>query len=484
MDQPIRERDIDFRAFITESHDMQCVAGTDGMFYWLNDAWERVLGWTPDELKAKPFLEFVHPEDVEATLAEVGKLAQGEPTIRFLNRYAHKDGGYRWLEWVTRPTPEGVLYAIARDVTDLKQALRETERQLELLQMAELVSGVGHWRVVIDEEHLYWSPQVYTIHGRDSSSFTPTLEDGVAAYHPDDRDAVARYVDAAVQDKAPFDFRLRLVRHNDGEVRLVRSAGQPELDADGNVTALFGVFQDVTDQVADLQRRNEELERFAYAAAHDLQAPLKTVRGFGELLRDELGDDLSGDAELYLDRMIASSRRMSRLTDGLLAFAQTMASGEERGEVDLTEVARGAVEALDAQLRETGGAIEIGPLPVVFGNEAQLGSLFQNLLSNAIRYRADEPPRIRLRSRAEGSRWRVEVRDNGRGFDMSHAKRVFAAFQRLEARRDGDVERPLGLGLSLCRRIVESHGGSIGVRSAPGDGSTFHFTLPVHRKAG
>lgn len=482
VNETYREEHIDFRSFVTESYDLQCVAGTNGMFYWLNPSWERVLGWTREELMAKPFLEFVHTDDLPATYAEIAKLENGDPTIRFENRYPHKDGGWRWLEWTARPTADGMVYAVARDITERRAMIRETQRQLGLLQMAEQVSGVGHWRVVLAEEHLNWSPQVYAIHGRDPAKFKPTLADGVSAYHPEDRAKVSEFVNEAVASKSSFDFQLRLVRHNDGEIRLVRSAGQPELDSHGNVVAIFGVFQDVTDQVAELRSRNDELERFAYAAAHDLQAPLKTVRGFGELLRDELGEELSSDAELYLDRMLASSQRMSRLTDGLLQFAHTVRSSQDRCEVDLGEVAREAVVAVDAQLRETGGEVEIGELPSVWGNEAQLGSVFQNLLSNAIRYRADDAPRIAVRAEADGRLWCVEVEDNGRGFDMTHAERVFALFQRLEPRQDGDVERPLGLGLSMCKRIVEGHGGTIGVRSAPGFGTTFRFTIPVSRQ--
>ncbi len=467
---------VDYRAFVTEAYDMMCVAGVDGRFRWLNDAWPRTLGWSKDELMARPFLSFVHPDDQESTLGEVASLAEGKPTLRFVNRYAHRDGTWRWLEWVTRPTDEGLLYAIARDVTELRQSMTALRRHIELLEVAEQVSRVGHWRVDLANESVHWSPQVYRIHGYEPGSFQPSLADGIEAYHPDDREVVADAVGRSVKEGSSFDFRLRLIRA-DGEERLVHSRGMAERDGAGGVNAIFGVFQDVTDQVSDLQRRNEELERFAYAAAHDLQAPLKTVLGFGWLLRDELGDALSEDASLYLERLLRSSARMARLTDGLLAFAQT-ARGRQWAPVCLTHVAEEAALGLDAQVRATGAEITVGALPVVQGDEAQLGSLLQNLIANAIRYRRDEPPKIEVSAEREGSRWRVEVRDNGIGIDPQHTARVFALFQRIQPREDDDADRPLGLGLSLCKRIVESHGGDIGVTSEPGVGSTFYFTLP------
>ncbi|MEM9189109.1 MAG: PAS domain-containing protein, partial [Myxococcota bacterium] len=449
-----RPPDLDYAPFTEESLDLLCVAGPDGHFHWLNEAWEGHLGWTREDLQARPFLEFVHADDVGTTQAEVARLAQGLPTARFMNRYRHRDGTFRWLEWTARPSDDGLIYASARDVTEHRMTLAESRRQLELLNLAEAIGRTGHWRVDLREESLYWSPEVYRIHGLDPSEFTPTLDNAIDAYHPDDRARVAAHVAEAIEQKQGFDFQLRLIRA-DGEERLVRSVGRPELGPNGSVVGVIGVFQDITEQHQELRRKNEELENFAYAASHDLQAPLRTMVGFAELLREELGEDLSEEANHYLERMMANSRRMRNLIQGLLDFARTVRAGAAWTSVPLNELVAGVIESMHASIEEASATVTVGDLPAVSGNASQLESLFQNLLTNALRYRSDAPPVVEISASKDKGRWRFEVSDNGQGFEMVHADRAFELFRRLEPRAKDGVEKPLGLGLSLCKRVIE-----------------------------
>lgn len=466
----------DFRRFFAVSLDAHCIASADGYFKWLNPRWSEMLGWTEAELLSRPFVSFIHPEDVDATVREIGVLSEGHPTVRFTNRYAHVDGSWRWLDWVAAPDEQtGFIYATAREVTEDKATEARNAREVELLQLAEQLAEVGHWRVDLEQETVFWSPQVYRIHGRDPDVYTPNLAEGIEAYHPDDREAVSAAVGNTIAEGIPFDFQRRIVR-TDGVVRTVRSHGRPERDRDGKIIGVFGIFRDITEE----QRAREELESFAYAASHDLQAPLRTMLGLLELLDDELPPE-TGEVRELLDRISGAGLRMQRRVAGLLEVAR--ASHEVPMEpVPLRPLVARLAEQLDAQLSEESASLSVGDLPVVRGHEVQLTSVFQNLISNALRYRSERAPEIRIDAVEQPGQWRISVSDNGRGFDMQDPSRVFDLFVRGEHapadRASSEGEKPLGLGLSLCKRIVESHRGTVGVTTEPGVGSTFWITLP------
>ncbi len=231
--------------FAEYAADMLCVADTDGYFVWLNPAWE-MLGWTLEELMSRPYLEFVHPDDQPNTDAEASSLATNRPlTLQFVNRYRRADDTYCWLEWSSFRAEDGYIYAVARDVSArIEQQLRQ-ERLVRQLRQAEKLTRTGNWYVDLASEHVEWSPEVYRIHGR-PQSYTPTLADGIEAYHPDDRARVQECVERGIIEGSPWTFELRIVRPN-GAIRQVRSIGEPEYDPDGNVIGLFGVFCDITD---------------------------------------------------------------------------------------------------------------------------------------------------------------------------------------------------------------------------------------------
>ncbi|MDX1545420.1 MAG: PAS domain S-box protein [Rhodothermales bacterium] len=250
--------------FFELSIDLLCLATPDGYFKRINPAFQTVLGYSREELLARPFLDLVHPDDVEATLAEMEKLSAGEPTIHFENRYRCSDGAYRWLAWRAQPFAD-VIYAVAREVTEEKHRNAMLEQQTLLLKRGEEMAQVGHWRVDLVRGTVTWSDEVYRIHGRDPETFTPTLEAGINAYHPDDRERVSTYVQRAIEQAERFEFELRIVQPS-GEVRHVVSRGECAVGAGGAVEALFGVFIDVTDRKrAELAlRRSEARYRHLY----------------------------------------------------------------------------------------------------------------------------------------------------------------------------------------------------------------------------
>ncbi|MCU4744527.1 sensor histidine kinase [Natronoglomus mannanivorans] len=224
-----------------------------------------------------------------------------------------------------------------------------------------------------------------------------------------------------------------------------------------------------------LEASNERLEQFAYAASHDLQEPLRMVSSYLQLIDGRYGDDLDDDGEEFLAYAIDGADRMKEMIDGLLEYSRIDTQGEPFAPVDLDEVLAAVRKDLELKIEETDAAIEADALPRVHGDERQLRQLFQNLVSNAIQY-SPSAPRVEITTERDGDEWVVSVHDDGIGIDSAEQERIFEVFQRLH----GPDERPgTGLGLALCRRIVERHGGEIWVESEPHEGSTFSFTLPV-----
>ncbi|WP_247001519.1 PAS domain S-box protein [Halosolutus gelatinilyticus] len=259
----------------------------------------------------------------------------------------------------------------------------------------------------------------------------------------------------------------------------------PLRDATDEIFAGLSFAQDITERV-EYERRleelitrlgesNERLEQFAYAASHDMQEPLRMVSSYLQLIEHRYADELDEDGEEFLEFAVNGAERMREMIEGLLAYSRVETQGDPFKPADLEEVLDDVTEDLSMRIEESDAAIETESLPRVRGDAGQLRQVFQNLLINAIEYSGDDPPRVRVSAEREGETWVVSVRDEGIGIEPASQDRIFEVFQRLHSR---DEHAGTGIGLALCQRIVERHGGEIHVDSAPGEGATFSFTLP------
>jgi signal transduction histidine kinase len=231
----------------------------------------------------------------------------------------------------------------------------------------------------------------------------------------------------------------------------------------------------IEERTRELQQSNDELQQFAYVASHDLQEPLRTITSFTQLLAARYKGKLDEDADEFIRYIVTSSRRMGDLINGLLALVRLRKSGQPSAAVPFERIIRDAETSLQASIRESGAIIESGELPALVVDSVQMTQLFQNLISNAIKYRGKKTPLIRIEAVRKSSEWTFSVADNGQGFDQKYAERIFGLFQRLHDREvDGT-----GMGLSIARKIIERHGGKIWAESEKGIGSTFYFSLPV-----
>ena len=269
----------------------------------------------------------------------------------------------------------------------------------------------------------------------------------------------------------------------EGGVEWLQWEARPWRRANGDIGGLIFFTQVITSrkemetrllqQNEELARSNSDLQQFAYVASHDLQEPLRAVAGCLEILQRRYGSQLDSKADELIFHAVDGAKRMQVLINDLLAYSRVNTNTREP--VSSADAFNSALANLQLAIAESGAQIERGELPVVFADRAQLALLFQNLVGNAIKYRKSHAPRIIVSVSQEPEHWRFSVRDNGIGIEPRYFERIFGVFQRLHTRS----EYPgTGIGLAICKKIVERHGGSIRVKSVPGEGSCFQFTLP------
>jgi PAS domain S-box-containing protein len=250
--------------------------------------------------------------------------------------------------------------------------------------------------------------------------------------------------------------------------------------------ALIGYAKVLSDETArknlqdSLMESNTTLEQFAYVATHDLQEPLRTMSAYAQLLSRKYSGKLDADADQFLAFIIQAANRMSSLVEGLLRYARTAIEEQRFSSVSLDEDLEAALTNLAQTIAESGGSISHDPMPTVVVDQGQMVSVFQNLIGNALKYRQPgRPPEVHVSAERKDAEWVISVRDNGIGFDPRYAATIFTPFKRLHGKEE---YAGTGVGLAICKRIVEAHGGRIWAESKPGEGSTFHFTLPVEGK--
>jgi light-regulated signal transduction histidine kinase (bacteriophytochrome) len=276
--------------------------------------------------------------------------------------------------------------------------------------------------------------------------------------------------------------------HRDGHEFPVELAAFP-LETGENCS--FGAFiLDITERrkaeeetkalAQELRRSNEELQQFAYVAAHDLREPLRTIVSYTNLLVEKFKGKLDADDEENVAFIVGAAKRMQALISDLLAYSRVQTRQRAFQPTDCSAVMETVIASLKTDVEEAGGRVTWDPLPEVDGDASQLSQLFSNLVANAIKFRGSNPPIVHVAAQRQDDEWLFSVSDNGIGIEMQFAERIFLMFQRLHSM----TEYPgTGMGLAICKKIVERHGGRIWIKSAPGEGSTFHFTFPVRQTA-
>ena len=481
-----RRLDAERDAFFNLSLDMLCTASFDGYFKQLNPAWEKVLGWTLEELRAHPFIAFVHPDDVASTRAIDAKIMAGDSTVSFENRYRCKDGSYRYLLWTAIASLEPqLILATARDITDQKKSKQVLEDSRRSLAEAQEIAHVGSWEWDISADRVTWSDELYRIYGHQPGAFAVTYQRFLEQVLPEEREHVDGIVRRAFETGQFPDYQHR-IRRADGTVRTLQAGGRVDMGDDGKPARMAGTSQDITERMQaqaelaaradELARSNKELEEFADVASHDLQEPLRTVGSFVQLLTKQYAAADDPKVAEYTQFVLDGVGRMQSLIQDLLAYSRVSREGHSFQPADLGHALQQARAALEAATTQSGARITHDLMPTLGCDAGQLSLVFQNLIGNALKYRGERPPRIHVGAHRSDAGWTFSVSDNGIGIEPRHFEKIFVIFQRLHPR---EHYSGTGIGLAVCKKIVHRHGGRIWVESGgEGQGATFFFTLP------
>lgn len=484
---------------------MVCIASLDGYFTKVNDTFEQTLGYSRQELLSRPYLDFVHPDDKEKTIAVVeNNLAMGDPVIDFENRYRCKDGSYKWLSWASRPIVErGITYAIAYDITDRKlaeQAVKETQERFSDFFMNAPIGFhiVGPDQVLIDINE---------------------AELAMLGYDRDEVVGKKKWTDLIVSEqKQQFEKQWHdittkghaknleyTLAHKDGyRIDVVLNASS-RFDEHGNLINTRGSVLNITARkraekarnnlIKELEAKHKELEAVLYAASHDLKSPLVNIQGFGHellescnLLRSALSVEkkdeklekavdtaLNKDIPESLEFILTSIKKMDSLLSGLLDVCRLNTAAVNIGLIDMNEMMAEVLASMEYQIENAGATVESENLPPCLGDPSQINRVFTNLLTNALKFLSPERPgniRIHAGSRRNQSIYCVE--DNGIGIAPEHLDKIFEIFYQLDpAGRQGE-----GIGLAIVKRIIDRHNGKIWAESIAGKGSKFFVALP------
>jgi PAS domain S-box-containing protein len=364
--------------------------------------------------------------------------------------------------------------------TRVERELRTSEEQFRTL--ANTIPNLA-WMALADG-HIFW----YNQRWYDYTGAKPEEMEGWGWQRVHDPAVLPHVMERwtrSIASGEPFEMVFPLLGA-DGEFRSFLTRVEPVRDSQGSVVRWFGTNTDIAAQqqaedrlraaVRELQKLNSELEEFAYVASHDMQEPLRMINAYTQMLVRRHVQADNQQAMEFARTIRTGVERMEELIRDLLSYSRAVhAEDQSPGPADLGAALAQAVSMLESRINETGATVIAGELPVVLGDESQLSQVFQNLLSNALKYcRENEPPQIRISARQENRAWLVSVEDNGIGFQPQYAERIFGLFKRLHKQAYPGT----GLGLAICKRVVERYGGRIWAESEPGRGSTFFFVLP------
>ncbi len=472
--------------------------GTNHQIGFVNHYAEQQLGISLEDWASRshPWESIMHPEDLDEALLQMQRRFDGTadtPTQPVQFRVFTGDGTVLVLEMrmvVIRDEngKPGGMRGIALDITPQKEAERRIGQLMKLVEIGRkrLQDTIDAVPAIVweaagppdNQRMVFVSNFAEQLTGYPAQEWVDDPALGLSMVVPDDQARVLEVRARNYYEEAALPVQYRL-RTKDGRLRWVEARVSIVKDSDDKPIGVRGVTMDITElrQIEnELRRSNQELQQFAYVASHDLQEPLRMVTSYLQLIEQRYGGQLDDQAHEFIEFAVGGAARMKQLITDLLTYSRVQTSREEFRQVNLNAIVETVLQNLNSMIEETQAVIESETLPTISGNPTLLTQLFQNLINNALKFRGEAAPHIEIHARRAGLMWQVSISDNGIGFDQRYADRIFVLFQRLHAqtRYTGT-----GIGLAICKKVVESHFGEIWVKSETGVGTTFTFTLPV-----
>ena len=482
----LRESEERFRSAFEQAAVGIAHVAQDGQFLKVNQRLSDILGYaTASELSALTAQEATHADDLEIDQEQLARLWNGQlSTYSIEKRFLHRNQSNVWVN-VTASIVYGAvgnaqyLMWVVQDINDRKALEDLRDRLAAIVEssndaiIGKTTSGkIVSWNAGAEKMYGYCADEMV---GKPISTLFPP------EVYERDFQLLERLIDGEHIEQYET-VRLR----KDGERIDVSLTLSPTKDENGCVTGVSAIARDITDRKRaaealqqyseELARSNTELQQFAYVASHDLQEPLRAVSGYVGLLKRRYQGQLDDRADEYIMHAVEGAQRMQVLIDDLLAYSRVGANDAGFEAVQCNELVSAVLNDLQLTIEENNAVITVDNLPCVMAAPTQLTQLFQNLISNAIKFRNDKAPEVHISAVSTENEWTFAVADNGIGIEADHLDRIFGLFQRLHLRE----EYPgTGLGLAICRKIVEYHGGRIWAEPAPGRGAIFRFTIPI-----
>ncbi|MBV8833859.1 MAG: PAS domain S-box protein [Acidobacteriaceae bacterium] len=470
-------------AIVDSSDDAIISKDLNGVITSWNKSAQRLFGYTPDEAIGKTVAELLIPQDRQEEEPNIlARLRRGERVDHFETIRRRKDGGLLDISLTISPVKDsaGTIVGaskIARDITDAKRirsALVESEARFR--QLADAMPQMV-WTARPDGYIDYYNERWYEFTGFSREVFGDAS--WVTAIHPEDMRATLEAYYTAIRSGQPYNFEHRLWDRSEERWRWFIGRALPIFDHSGRISKWFGTSTDIDPQKHvedDLRRANEALEQFAFSASHDLQEPLRAIKIYGELLAKRHAEKLDPQALDYIRFLRDGAVRMEALVRDLLTYTEALKYDRSVEIADANAALRAALDNLSSAISESAAQVTADRLPSVPVSPTHLQQLFQNLVGNAVKYRSPERiPTVRITAERQNGDWIFAVSDNGIGIDPQYKEHIFGLFKRLHTKNE---YAGTGIGLAICRRIVDQYRGRIWVDSAPGQGSTFRFSLP------
>ncbi|MFN6567855.1 PAS domain S-box protein [Dendronalium sp. ChiSLP03b] len=512
-EQLLKESEERFQATFEQAAVGIAHISLDGRWLRVNQKLSEILGYTREELLGLTYQEITHPDDLNIDLNYIRQLLAGEiETYSQQKRFIRKDNLPIWIhltvslvrEEATRQTNRDLLHgnrekakyfiAVAENISNRKQAEQALQESEERFHTMADTAPVMIWMSGLDKLCNYFNKGWLEFTGR---TMEQELGNGwTQGVHPEDVERCLEIYYTAFDARQTFTMEYRL-RRFDGEYRWILDTGTPRINADGSFAGYIGSGIDISDRklaeltlqqraeeltrsntilaqtTAMLQKRNQELDQFAYVASHDLKAPLRAIASLSEWLEEDLAEQLPAENQHQMQLLRGRVRRMEALINGLLEYSRVGRIHTESSLVDVGELLK---EVIDSLQPPATFSIEVAPgMPTLFAKRFPLQQVFANLIDNAIKHHSRTDGRVKISVQDQGRYYKFAVADDGPGIAPEYHEKVFVIFQTLEAR---DRKENTGIGLAIVKKIVETEGGTIILDSISGAGSTFHFTWP------